>query len=318
MPRGCWIALAALLLGCAAEPWREWRSSLERRHPLAGRILETATRAELTPRELIARLADARFVLLGEKHDNADHHALQAWIVEQLGRRSKPTVVLEMLDQDQRAELAAHRRDRPGDIDGLARVTRWSERGWPDWRIYRPIFAAAVRRGLPLEPGNLDRPTLARLRRGDIEGLTDPLVRRLLQAAPATPKQRESLAQRIRDAHCGFLPEPAVASLVDVQSARDAQLAAALVRGAGPSGAILIAGVGHGGRDAVPRYLRAAEPNATIRSLAFLELSHERTRPREYLGAGTDLDFVWLTPRVDAEEPCVKYRHQLERLRDRG
>ena len=312
MPRGIWIALAALSLGCASEPWREWRSPLERDHPLAGRVFDTATRAELTPGQLVDRLAGARYVLLGEKHDNADHHALQAWIVDRLGRRGTPTVVLEMLDRDQREALAAHLRERSVDVDGLARVTRWSERGWPDWRIYRPIFAAALRRGLSLEPGNFDRRTLDRMREGDPKALSDPLARHLLRDAPASPELRASLAGRIRDAHCGFLPEAAVGSMVEIQSARDAQLAASMFRAAGPSGAVLIAGAGHVGRQAVPRFLRAAEPTASILSLGFVELSPESAEPREDLTPG--FDFVWLTPRVDDQNPCEKFRHRLEKL----
>ena len=51
----------------------------------------------------MADIAAARdFVLLGEKHDNPDHHRLQAWMIDALvARGRRPAIAMEMLDAEQ-------------------------------------------------------------------------------------------------------------------------------------------------------------------------------------------------------------------------
>src|SRR5262245_26202422 len=98
------VGLVACLTGrapgadVAPPPVPPWESALGRDHPLAGRVWDPPAARFVTPTTLVSRLTVARFVLLGEKHDNADHHRLQAWALQQLfasGRR--PAVALEML-----------------------------------------------------------------------------------------------------------------------------------------------------------------------------------------------------------------------------
>ena len=63
-----------------APPAPPWESPLARESPLTGQIREPRSGHALTPDALIDRLASADFVILGERHDNSDHHRLQAWI----------------------------------------------------------------------------------------------------------------------------------------------------------------------------------------------------------------------------------------------
>ena len=55
-----------------------------RDHADLGLIRELASGRALTPQELVERLAVAPRVLVGEQHDNPDHHALQLWLLRQL------------------------------------------------------------------------------------------------------------------------------------------------------------------------------------------------------------------------------------------
>jgi uncharacterized iron-regulated protein len=256
-------------------------------------------------------------VLLGEKHDNPDHHRLQAWLVERLaaaGRR--PAVVLEMLDASQREALARHLRERPRDAAGLGAAVDF-EVGWGPWELYRPIAEAALAAGLPLVAGNLSP---AELRRASAPPgpERDPALRsRLGLDRPYPEAARAQLARQIDAGHCGLAPATAIATMIDAQRARDAALADALVQ-AGTDGAVLIAGSGHTRADlGVPWALRAQDPRATLASVAFDEVPRGATTLSDALAAVADVgphDFLWFTPRVDDLDPCERFREQLERM----
>ncbi|HSV29537.1 MAG TPA: ChaN family lipoprotein, partial [Candidatus Omnitrophota bacterium] len=66
-------------------------------HRLTGRIWEPASGTFVERDRVLAQAVAADAVLLGETHDNPEHHALQAWVVRELvaaGR--KPVVAFEM------------------------------------------------------------------------------------------------------------------------------------------------------------------------------------------------------------------------------
>ena len=74
-----------------------------------------------------------------------------------------------------------------------------------------------------------------------------------------------SLAQELRDAHCGEVSEPVVEGMFRVQRARDAMMADRLATVAGRAGGVLIAGNGHVRNDrGVPWYLARLRPTARI------------------------------------------------------
>jgi len=313
-------ALALLLAGCAPVYWTDWRSPLGRTHPLAGKILDVRADGFVSPRELVARLAASRYVLLGERHDNPDHHVLQARLVRALaaaGRR--PAVGFEMLATDQSAALARWLAQSPRDAAGLGHAVGWKDSGWPDWAQYQPIAQAALDAGLPIVATNLSRAALRALRAGGVEGLGPALRRELGLEQPLAPAARAAMAREIRESHCGQGADALIEKMVDTQWARDARLAEALVRAGRRDGAVLIAGAGHVRRDrGVPLHLLRREPGATLASLAFLEVQTRAATPAGYLDEGErtlPFDYVWFTPRNDDADPCEKFRKPLERLR---
>ncbi len=79
--------VACVLAGCSG---MSWKSPLGRNHPLTGRIWDVSSEQFIDRETLVKRLAGADFVLLGERHDNPDHHMLQAEVLRSLiavGRR---------------------------------------------------------------------------------------------------------------------------------------------------------------------------------------------------------------------------------------
>jgi uncharacterized iron-regulated protein len=306
--RALGLVVVLLALVAAAPPTTPWQSPLGRDHPLTGTIWDVSTGATITPEVLVDRLAARRFVLLGEKHDNVDHHRLQAWLVERLiaaGRR--PAVAFEMFRADQSEAIARHLAASPRDAAGLGDAVAWHGSGWPPWSLYAPIADAALRVGLPIVAANLSESTTGALRRAGAAGVDTLQAQRLGLDRALPAEARERLVAILRDSHCGHLPERAVGSFVVVQQARDGQMAAAL-REAGADGGVLIAGAGHARRDfGVPRFF----PPGEVTSLAFLEVTAGSTA----LPAGLPFDYVWYTPRVDDTDPCERFRKPLERTR---
>jgi uncharacterized iron-regulated protein len=319
---GVAVMVGVVLAGCAmARPvGGPWQATHGREHELTGRIWDVRRARFLSPEALTARLGAARLVLLGETHDNPDHHRLQAWIVRALitaGRR--PAVAFEMLSPEEAPALAAHLAAAPVDVAGLGAAVGWTRRGWPDWTMYQPIAEAALDAGLPLLPANITAGAARALVRGEPAGLDSGLVTRFGLDRPPAPPVTAALAAEIREAHCGHVPERLVPGMVAAQRARDATMAERLLA-AGPAGAVLIAGAGHVRVDrGVPAYVRAVAPEVALASLAFLEVSPEwaLTGGAPVRAAGPPpFDYVWFTPRVDEGDPCDRFRQPLERLRN--
>ncbi len=327
------FAALALLGACAsggpapvAAPGPPWTSSVERDHPLAGRIWQPAGRRFVDARTVLAGLETARFVLLGEKHDNPDHHRIQAWLLDILYQRGRrPALAFEMLTTDQEAPLREHLSARPRDGAGIAAAVAWDKSGWPDWALYRPIAQAALDRGAPLLPASLPRPKIRDIVRHGLDALGSARVEALGLDRPPPPSQLTGLRQEIVANHCDMLPESMIDPMVQVTLVKDAEMAATLVRGAEmpkTDGAVLIGGNGHVRADrGVPWHLARLAPSRGVATVGLIEVQAGETDPTAYAETYRSSDlpfgFVWFTPRLEDTDPCEKYREQLRRAGQR-
>ena len=303
--------VTVVVLGCAAAPTIDlgaWQAPVGRGHPLTGRIWDASADRFVTAEQLVARLVRARYVLLGERHDNPDHHRIQAALVRALlaaGRR--PAVAFEMFTADDAGSIARHLAAAPRDAAGLAAAVDWKRSGWPDWAYYEPIAQAALDAGLPIVAANLAPATARALARGDRSALPAGLAARHALDQPLPDGGEAALARELHDAHCGHIPWERMDGMVLAQRARDATLADGMLAAA-VDGAVLIAGTAHVRTDrGVPAYLRARAPGASIAAVAPLEVREEWTRPRHYAAAyegRLPFDWVWFTPRMGDRDSC--------------
>jgi uncharacterized iron-regulated protein len=170
---------------------------------------------------VVAAFQDADIVILGEIHDNARHHANQARIVAAL---EPGALVFEMIEPAQALAITPGVRS---DAAALEALLDWEERGWPDFAMYFPIFAAApdaaiFGAGVPADEVRRSVEDGAASVFGDAAGLFG-LDR---------PLDAEQLAVRLQlqqDAHCGAMPEALLPGMVEAQRLRDAALAEATV-----------------------------------------------------------------------------------------
>jgi uncharacterized iron-regulated protein len=314
-----YVALA--VSGCSVT---SWKSAFGRNHPLTGRIWDVSSARFIDRQSLVTRLARADFLLLGERHDNPDHHLLQAEMLRSLialGRR--PAVGFEMFGLDDASAIANHLAFAPNDAASLGRAVNWNKSGWPDWAMYQPIAEAALQAKLRIVATNLP---LATARKMSSDGLAalEPFVRRELGLdRPLSDARCATMAADIRNSHCGYASEESVKAMVGVQRARDAQMAQSLIAAGDPDGAILVAGAGHVRNDyGIPVYLTAKAPGKQVISIAFLEVDNQQPEPHNYAlpdpNGRLPFDYVWFTARVDDENPCEKFKSQFEHLKKRS
>jgi len=293
-----------------------WTSPLEREHPLAGRIWDVKAARFVDADTLRRSLAAAHFVVLGERHDQPDHHRLQAWLVEALSADGrKPALAFEMLDVGQQAAVDASLASSPGDADALADAVRWADSGWPDWALYRPVFAAGLGAGLPIVAANLPRAQVRDVVKRGPDALSPELRQRLDLETPLPEAVEQAMRQEQDEAHCGHLPAAMLGPMVLAQRARDAHMADRMLSADTAQGVVLITGNGHARTDrAVPARLAERAPGKDVRAVGLLEVSAERQRPEDYaasLGAASlPFDYVWFTPAVPMEDPCAALRQR--------
>ena len=236
-------------------------------------------------------LADV--ILLGETHDNPHHHLAQARAMAAI---DPGAVVFEMLDPDQ-ADLVTP--EALQDLDALGDLLGWEARGWPDFDIYAPVFAAlgdarvfgaAVPRA-EVRAAFSDGAAAAFGPGAGFYGLDDPL----------TEDQQADREQLQFTAHCEAMPLQMMGGMVEAQRLRDAVLALNIIAAYKVSGGPVVAilGSGHARSDwGVPAILAMTSPDLDVVSVGLLEAAPETEPPFD----------AWLvTPPAEREDPCAVF-----------
>ena len=140
----------------------------EQKHPLIGQVFkgeqpiaaasDACTRTPL--QQLIVEVWDTirggGIVLLGEVHDNPEHHAVRGDILwprldqDGVDGGLRPAAVFEHIRTSQQAGLDAFYRNaarsrRLWRAPDLLRELEWKKTGWPAAEIFYPLFDAALR-----------------------------------------------------------------------------------------------------------------------------------------------------------------------------
>jgi uncharacterized iron-regulated protein len=311
---GLAICLACALGACANGTFPGVQG---KEHPLAGQIYRVADGAQVDEAVLIADASGAEFVLVGERHDNPEHHRLMASLAAALEAQGQDprAVAFEMIPAWRQLEIVEYLA-AGGDPAGLGEVIAWGASGWPEWSWYQPIAEAALASDAQIVGADLG---IAEKRAAFVQGaqaFRTAFVQRtgLGEAWPAP--MMVSLQDELRAAVCDQVSGRVVIGMMRVQRARDAMMADRLAATAGKGGGLLIAGNGHVRKDrGVPWYLARLRPGARSVSIGLLEVQDDMLEPP------TDLpyDYVWLTPRVDDRgDSCEGHDAELERLLQAG
>lgn len=287
---GC-IALLAACQSHEVTPPPAWLSPEGREHAELGQIRDLASGELLSPQQLVERLAVMPRVLVGEQHDNPDHHALQLWLLRELAaRRPQGSLLLEMLTPNQQVRVdtvqAQSRADNaPRDLIG---ALAWQP-GW-DWSVYGALVSEALRQPYPVLSANLDRSEIMSIYQ---QRPTLP------SGAATTSAVQDALFADIRESHCGLLPDSQLPAMLAVQQQRDRRMAERLL--AAPQPAVLLAGAFHVRKDlGVPLHLAdlgAVRGNVV---LVLAEVGKE-------VAAGS-ADYVWYTAALPEQDHCAQIK----------
>jgi len=287
------MVVVPLLATChSLPPLPSWQGPEGLEHADLNRILDLREGQQLTPRQLLAELAAAERILVGERHDNPDHHALQLWLLQALAQqREQGSLLLEMLDPVQQPRVEAVKASiAKGDWpEDLPAELGW-QKGW-DWSLYGPLVKHALAQPYPLLQANLDRDEISAIYRQRPE-VTGP---------PAAAEVQQALFEQIRRSHCDMLPEAQLPAMLAVQQQRDRRMAERLQ--AAPAPAMLLAGVFHVRRDVgVPLHLNSGGDRERTKVLILAEVG-ERVEAAQ-------ADFVWFTPKQPEKDYCAALRHR--------
>lgn len=302
------LAPALVALRTRAAPWASPKLA---DHPLVGTIWDARAGRFVTRAALEAAGAQSDLVLIGETHDNPDHHRLQLELLEAIVRAGRrPAVAMEQFDREHQAALDRARAERPGDAGHVADAGQFDRRGW-QWQFYEPIVAAALRHDLPLVAANLSRRDASAVVERGYDALGAGIPGRLGLVQPFAAAEAAAIETSVREGHCGKLPENVVPRMAAAQRARDAVMADALLARAS-AGAVLIAGNGHVRRDlGVPLHLATRAPRRSVLAVGILEVVDGVARAGDYVapaaGDTPQFDFVVFTPRADRSDPCAGF-----------
>ena len=254
-------------------------------------LLQPAVAGDLIPDDVLADMRSADVVILGEIHDNPDHHLVQTEAIEAI---EPSAVVWEMVTEEGAQRLAQTAASNP---EELSRILRWAESGWPPLSMYYPVFQAS---DAPVYGAMVPR-TAARaaMERGAATALGADAARYGL-TVPLSPEDQAAREAEQLAAHCNALPAEALPQMVAIQRLRDAVLTRAVLRATDETGGpvAVITGNGHARKDqGIPTFLTRLRPGLKV---FVLGQSEDGVVHGEF-------DAIIDSPAVEREDPCKAF-----------
>ncbi len=287
----------------------------ESNNPLIGKILSVENNKFVTLAMLKEKVLTSDHVIVGETHDNEEHHQIQAqvlgWFIE---AKKSVNPVFEMLSKEQ---LSKTKNSLITSSDSFFDKVAWDDSGWPDRKLYKPIFDIVIEQNLPIIGAETERNVLMQLmQKGEKELPTEIMT--YMNLVSLNPKFKNQIKQDIIDSHCGMLPEKMVDPMILGQRVRDAVMAKVVIEASATGTTLLIAGSGHGRKDyGVPAYIKSRQPQASITAISIMEVVEDVQDPAEYSEAWASdvipFDYVWFTKRIERDDPCEELKQHFKK-----
>jgi len=288
------------------QPLQEWESPLYANNPLVGRIWHGTSEQFVEIQHLVNAIESASYLLLGEKHDNPDHHLLQLMVLNHLIEQMRvANVAFEMMDSDDQAALDQISQHNLTTLEDLKAYLGWDEEGW-NWEFYGPLVLTLAQAKIPLSAANITDATMSQVYGEETSSERASILDEI---------GLQQLYVDIDESHCGLLPESQFPAMVRVQQARDYNMANNMAIPELENLSVLVAGNYHVRRDVgVPNYLLARESHLRredIVVLSFMEVEQGEDDPASYLQEPKTrpaFDYVWFTPAISNEDYCASLK----------
>ncbi|RTE66082.1 hypothetical protein EH243_08150 [Amphritea opalescens] len=278
-------------------------------HPLNGTIVSMVTGQPLSYTEMLKQLKTQRFILLGEKHDNPEHHLRELQLLKGLQNGDNTRLVLEMLDEQQAENI-----DQLTPDSSEAQIQEnlhWNENSWP-WQDYGPLISAALADHNQLKAGNLSKPVVMQIYQ---HGIPDEARLTTVKAIPETVKA--TIQQQVYDSHCQAIPFDQMGPMTKIQLSRDASMAYSLADNLGDNRqAVLISGSFHSRKDTgVPLHLQQRSLESV--SILLIETDAAIVSIDEAIAPYSKMaDYIWFTSRSAEKDYCASLRQQSHQQSD--
>ena len=136
-------------------------------------IVDTHRRCAVSLAEMTRLLEPATFVLIGEQHDNAQHHQFQAQVIEALVQAGRSVIVgMEMFDRTKQPALNLWTLNRLREAEFIEQ-SEWRTQWGFDFALYRPIFEVVYRHRLRLVGLNVPRALVRQTARGGWQSILE-------------------------------------------------------------------------------------------------------------------------------------------------
>lgn len=247
-------------------------------------------------------LRQHRYVFVGEKHDNPEHHQLERRFIQErfsnVDQSVQGKVVFEMLDPSH--ESAISKLQTVDSLDQMKKILNWPEKGSWDWAVYAPTFQEALRRSA-LAAGNIDRAFIGAVYKHGEKNFVD--VDRFSSAVNPPDFLKNYLLDQIFTSHCGMQSRETLTPMLHIQLAKDASMATAMLR---TSAAMLIAGGEHvRGDTGAPWHLSKRNPQADIFIIQLLEVQENNLDLQSYIKKAGKADLYWFTGATASKDYCA-------------
>ena len=132
-------------------------------------VVNAAAKRVIDFEAMLADVARADVVFVGERHPHADTHRLELALLEGLARRQRDVIVaLEMFDRDVQDPLEHFLMGHLSDAEFRA-----AARPWPGYATdYKPLVDFAIARAWPVVAANAPRALVEEVARGGLEVLS--------------------------------------------------------------------------------------------------------------------------------------------------
>jgi uncharacterized iron-regulated protein len=279
-----------------------WLAPLLQDHMLVGKIYNIEQQQFISEAALFSALQQTPYILVGEKHDNNDHHRLEKRILEQLLNDSSTQVVFEMMTMEQQSKINTLNTDDT--LEEMNQKLEWNDKGWP-WNDYGPLIETAVRRHAAIKAGNINTSTLQEIyRQASSQQVSSAAGFKTVEEI--SDKVKETILNQVYESHCQMMPRDQLAPMLAIQLERDASMANAMITTEqGPS--VLIAGSFHTLKDVgVPLHLQQLT-HSRLKTLLLSEVAQGKNNPEDY-ASSSEADYIWFTPMQSNQDHCADLR----------
>jgi uncharacterized iron-regulated protein len=252
-------------------------------------ILKTATLSAVSQEQLIADLADARVVYVGESHTNPAHHAIQLEVIKALAETTANlSIGMEMFDHTYQPVLDQW---TAGNLDQATFIekTHWYANWRFDFGLYRDILEYAKEKGLRIIGLNVPFYIPSRIRVGGLDSLSKTDRKHLPDIIDTTNPDHRAYLEEIFNLHA-FSGRDKFEFFYEAQCTWEDAMADAVAENLGSGKMVVLAGNGHIIRKfGIPNraFARSHVPFRTV-YLAPVGIEAERSWA----------DYLWVTPEV--------------------